>query len=559
MSSKKEASLEIPDNYKDIESFDVRHLPIIRAFCDKIDISHIIERALDAKMECSPGKIVTGLILDTLAGRNPLYRVRDFFSHQDTELVVGEGMKACLFSDDTIARVLDRIFNYGTQKLFSEISLKAVKEFNIDTTRVHHDSTSVSVWGDYINSEEGPIILNNGYSKDKRPDLKQFIFSLLCSEKDIPIAAKIYSGNTDDKTISKNILGRISKYMAAYTTNQEGFVFVADSALVARENLKVMGGTGDSQKIKFISRMPATFNIVGTLIKEAVAKNTWDDIGKCSGQKNSAYYKSYECKTCLDDKAYRTVVFHSDFYDARKLKRIDAEIEKDKKEAEKIQKKLTQIEFFCRKDAEMQAGKEKAFKYHKLKWDCQEKKIYGRGRPKNGEKEVGQLRYTLNVNIASDDNLIDKLKEQAGCFVLISNVAYDKYSAVEILKIYKEQYGIEKNFGFLKDPLIVNDLFLKKPERIEALGFILVLSLLVWRLLERCTRKYIKEKNTTITGWDKKQTKSPTTFMMTTKFCSVHVLKLGSKRWLSRKASSTQKEYLDALGLSEEIFYEVVS
>ncbi|MHB1334840.1 MAG: DUF4277 domain-containing protein [Candidatus Humimicrobiaceae bacterium] len=136
----------IPDNYKDIESFDERHLPIIRAFCDKIGISSIIERALDTRMECSLGKIVTGLILDTLAERNPLYRVRDFFSHQDTELVVGEGMKASFFSDDTIARVLDRIFDYGTQKLFSEISLKAVKEFNIDTTRVHSKNIIVYIY-----------------------------------------------------------------------------------------------------------------------------------------------------------------------------------------------------------------------------------------------------------------------------------------------------------------------------------------------------------------------------------------------------------------------------
>ena len=109
-------------------------------------------------------------------------------------------------------------------------------------------------------------------------------------------------------------------------------------------------------------------------------------------------------------------------------------------------------------------------------------------------KEVSGLKYTLNVDIVSDYKLTDKLKEQAGCFVLISNISEDQYSDAEILKIYKEQYSIEKNFGFLKDPLIVNDLFLKKPERIEALGFILVLSLLIWRLLERCTRKYIKEK-----------------------------------------------------------------
>jgi hypothetical protein len=70
-----------------------------------------------------------------------LYRVRDFFNHQDTELVVGEGMKASFFNDDTIARVLDRIFNYGTQKLFSDISLNVAKEFDIDTTQVHHDTT----------------------------------------------------------------------------------------------------------------------------------------------------------------------------------------------------------------------------------------------------------------------------------------------------------------------------------------------------------------------------------------------------------------------------------
>ena len=218
-------------------------------------------------------------------------------------------MKACHFSDDTIARVLDRIFLYDTQKLFSEISLKVVKEFNIDTAQIHHDTTSVSVWGDYINSEEGPFILNNGYSKDNRPDLKQFIFSLLCAEKDIPIAAKIYSGNTDDKTISKNILGRISKYMAAYRTGEEGFVFVADSALVARENLKVMGGIKDKKKIKFISRMPATFGIVDELVREAVTKKSWTDIGILSEQNKEkrAYYRSYERQVSINGSSYRVL------------------------------------------------------------------------------------------------------------------------------------------------------------------------------------------------------------------------------------------------------------
>ena len=86
-----EVSIDIPNGFKDIKSFDVRHTPIIGAFCEKINFSSTMDRALDTKMEASPGKIVKVLIFDTLAGRNPLYSVSDFFSHQDTELLVGKG------------------------------------------------------------------------------------------------------------------------------------------------------------------------------------------------------------------------------------------------------------------------------------------------------------------------------------------------------------------------------------------------------------------------------------------------------------------------------------
>ncbi len=90
--------MDLPDNYKNIQSYDVRHLPIIRSFCDKLNIANIIDSTLDTKMAYSPGKVVVGLIQDTLAGRNPLCRVSDFFSHQDIELVVGKGMSLSAFS-----------------------------------------------------------------------------------------------------------------------------------------------------------------------------------------------------------------------------------------------------------------------------------------------------------------------------------------------------------------------------------------------------------------------------------------------------------------------------
>ena len=209
--------MDIPEGYRDIESYDVRHGPVIGAFCDRIGLPSIVNKALDCNMEIDCGKVVKGLILNTLSGRDPLYRVEEYFSHQDTELLVGKGIDPSAFTDDNIGRILDRIYSYGTGKLFSEISLEAVKKFNIDTTRVHHDTTSVSVWGDYEYSKHsGPFDITRGHSKDKRGDLSQFVMSQLCVEKDLPIETRIYSGNEDDKTISKAILGRISAYMAGY-------------------------------------------------------------------------------------------------------------------------------------------------------------------------------------------------------------------------------------------------------------------------------------------------------------------------------------------------------
>jgi hypothetical protein len=64
-----------------------------------------------------------------------------------------------------------------------------------------------------------------------------------------------------------------------------------------------------------------------------------------------------------------------------------------------------------------------------------------------------------------------RLSEEAGGFVLLTHVppAGDLAPrAGEVLTGDKEQHGTEQNDGFLKAPVMVNRLFLKKPERLEA-------------------------------------------------------------------------------------------
>ena len=116
----------------------------------------------------------------------------------------------------------------------------------------------------------------------------------------------------------------------------------------------------------------------------------------------------------------------------------------------------------------------------------------------------------------------------------------------------KEQYTIEQNLEFLKDSLIVNALFLKSPQRIEASG--LVLALMVWRLMERTMRVSLRESGSKNTGWDKKPSSRPTSLMMTRKLLSVIVLRLQGRRQLGNPIQSVQEDYLRVLGLSPDIF-----
>jgi transposase len=124
------------------------------------------------------------------------------------------------------------------------------------------------------------------------------------------------------------------------------------------------------------------------------------------------------------------------------------------------------------------------------------------------------------------------------------------HSASEVLAAYKEQHGMEQNYGFLKDPQIVNALFLEKPERIEALGLILLLALLIWRLMERSLRQHVESTGGKLPGWDHQLTERPTAFMMMTKFSSVIVLKVGDQRQVAGGLSPSQQQYLVALGVS---------
>jgi transposase len=547
-----------------IEAYQVQHLPIVKAYADKIGLVETINQLVPTEMAIDPGTIVLGMILDTLSGRSPLYRLEEFFTHQDTALLLGKAVPPEAFQDDTVGRVLERLYATGTMKVFTACAVRADRVFGFDKRYVHFDTTSITVYGDYRPPEEAeeqevPFRITYGYSKDKRPDLKQFVLSTLCVDRAVPLWGKPEDGNASDKTVNNTVLSNIATFLATHGVAPGAYIYVADAALVTEDNLAALGDT------LFITRLPATYNECGRLITEAVAHNAWDEVGVLAHTKPTPHrpgtsYKASEGEVTLYGRPYRAVVVHSSAQDKRHQQRLARDLQTSQSTLQTTARTAEQQEYFCRADAEAAAAILRAVQtaYHLVDVTVEEWPLYGRGRPSSHKpRTVKAMRYRLKTTIKPDTERIRRREDEAGCFVLLTNVptAGDlAHSARDILTVYKEQHGTEQNYGFLKDPVIVNSLFLKKPERIEALGLIFLLALLLWRLMERAMRRHVDTTSTPLPGWDKKTTERPTAFMMVTKFAGVIVLKRGHDRQLARPLSVVQQHYLTALDVPATCF-----
>ena len=385
------------------------------------------------------------------------------------------------------------------------------------------------------------------------------VHSPLCVDAGIPIYSTCENGNLSDKVVNRNLIPTMVERMAEL--GQDNFLYVADSALITPDNLSLMDDFKSG--FRFVSRLPASYKECGKAIAKAVRKDTWEDLGILSEEpwtpkRKPAHYHGFETMVDLYGVWYRALVVHSDAYDERGTKRLERTVERDRAEMERVANEEEKIEYAGAPDAQAAVLRLPKGRFHELEGRIEENPIYAGGRPKvDGTRKIKRTTYRIRISLKPREQAMARARKEAGCFVLITNEpeeAMGGLSSQELLRAYQDQHSVEQNFGFLKDPVIVNALFLKSPRRIEALGLIPVLALMVWRLMERTMRISLKESNAKVVGWNNRQPSRPTSFMMTTKFVSAIVIRTAERRFLAEPLDPIQERYLSILGLSEAVF-----
>jgi transposase len=522
---------------QEIEIQNIDHLGIVAGIIDSIGIVEIINELIGVEKDekVNAGQVVKAMIINGLGFvSKPLYMFPEYFETIACEHLIGTGVKPEYLNDDKLGRVMDKLFIKGLDTIFFIIAVKAAKKFGVSLSTSHLDSSSMHVHGQYNaslpevifesqkigNNQEleeiavkspKEITITYGYSRDHRPDLKQFIIEMICSgDGDIPIFLKLASGNQADSSCFGQIAVEYHKQLEVNS------LIVADSALYTESNLKMMSD------LQWLCRVPlsikAAKSLISTIPESEFIDSTIPGYKLVSKTENYAGIEQ------------RWLVVQSQERRESDLRKLTQKITKAESKAVLDLKKLSQERFACEADAIKALSKlSTQFKYHQIN----ESKVTPA--KSNKKDSLNEISYQISATVCQDESKINTELLSAGRFIIATNVLdSQELSDDSMLREYKAQQSCERGFGFLKDPLFFADsIFLKSPERIESMGMIMGLCLLVYTLAQRQIRNALKESKSTIKNQLGKATNSPTLRWIFQCFHCIHLITLNQEEHIS--------------------------
>ncbi len=390
--------------------------------------------------------------------------------------------------------------------MFAGLALQARRRFGIAAQQLHIDTTSFSVNGDYASQDEGdpvPVAITYGYSRDHREDLKQWMLALATThDGDVPIFLRPLDGNSSDKEhLSAAVKAVMTQLREQVPEEQEQRMAIFDSGGYSQANMK----SYNDAKIWWISRVPETSTAAKAALQDV--EEQWHPLSDGSGD--------YVVRTMeLPQGKERWVIVRTHAQLQAGQQQMEKQVKKTQQAWEKRLWHLSKQAFGCETDA--QHAWDKALK-GKPSWLMAtftlkaQKQYQQRGRPKK-EVTPDQTVWYLVPKLEVNQHEVAVLARKKAAFIVATNILDEQRLAPEqVISTYKEQGGVERGFRFLKDPLfLASSVFVKKPERVIALSFVMVLCLLVYRLAEHLLRRQLEATAQTLPNQINKPTNRPT-------------------------------------------------
>jgi transposase len=485
----------------DLQVERLDHLGIISGVIKELGLIERIDERIqpDADEAISTGEAVAGMLLNGLGfTQRPLSLTPQFFVNKPLERLFRPGVQADHFNRFKLGRSLDKIFTYGCDTLFSELSLFACQQEGVDRRFRPVDTTTFSMHGDYVpEREEQAILITHGYSKDHRPDLKQTGLELMTAQDGgIPLASQSWDGNASDNAIFQ---ARAQALIDEFKATPTPSFMVADSKLYSEKNAPLLA------QVPFLTRIPETLQVAQQVIEQAWGWNHWQRLDE------NYRYQRINLGHYGIEQRWLVITSQTGWHQAE-----EAVNQAQEKEHNALQKQLYHFQaqrFSSEKQA--QAGLDRLarkWKYHQVDQTTSTAHTHyaHKGRPAP-DTPIQSIDWQLQVTVGADPEKRQAQQHRKARFVLGTSIDSEALSDEDLLPGYKGQGTAERGFRFLKDPLFFTAaLFVKKPSRIQGLLMVMTLALLVYAIAQRRMRQRLKRQGETLPNQIGHPTATPT-------------------------------------------------
>lgn len=485
-----------------LHSRTIGALPIINRMIERCRLYEILSFHLPAEDSRNRIETATAILLlvrNVLISREPLYGVGQWAAAFVPELLQLREDQLKSLNDDRVGRALDRLFDVNFPDLVMDITRNVIREFDLDLSELHNDSTTIPLFGDYDAFEQpqmrrgkATVAIRQGHSKDHRHDLKQLLYILTVTDDGgVPVYFSTDNGDRND-----DVTHIPTWDLLRQMTGTTDFLYIADCKLASAENLGHIAREGG----RFITILPKNRSEPRAMYKtllENPESLRWvllyeveDEHGVLRNR-----FKSLREEQLTGD-GYRLLWIHSMGKamsdDASRMKSIQKTIDDLSELRDRLQSPRSRMRDCPRVAGEVEKIMQRRATDSLLQVEIIEQeevtlKQKTPGRRSESTQYVRQVKLRFDLTWEIDAIQLERARRCDGIFPLITNDR--NMTAEEVLRAYKRQPIIEKRFSQFKSDFHVAPVFLKEGSRIESLLCVYFMALLLQTLLERELRR----------------------------------------------------------------------
>jgi transposase len=504
------------------DSYQFGSFAVIAPLLEQMDVAGIIDRHLpsDPQAEYAYGPILRLLVAARLSSPVALVNVADWARQTGVEALWN--MPADKLNDDRLGRALDA-FYYQRHSILASLALHVAQTFNVSLERLHYDPTHLVLHGDYVHSRPRSDPTLDLRRPDSNDPPAHITFGHSANNTKI-----IHAG----VTVASDALGAVPVFGHVTDGNHNGHTAIAEQFELFQQHLKPRRLLLISDRGTFSAGHVARCSREGFSMLCSVPWNDYRalyDAHRDELHWQPASYLSIEqqrrraCASTLPREHYELAMLDHQLLDPDTAATLPCRVlfvysTADAKvagatRAKAIAKLTAGLEQIARSVREGRRHTDSAALTRRVL------KLFGK------RSAAGYFTWELQSLSAAEQAALPA--PGRGCrrptqrFVYHFDAAraeadahYDGRSALvttaprsesrdTLFAQFKEQNDVELAHHQWKTPLAVHPLFLKNPQRIEALVHVLLLALMAYHLIQRRYRQHVaanapdREKRTT--------------------------------------------------------------